>query len=117
MPPFNWVLQFNTYLKDAGARQHGEPPYGHAELSTLKTFAKRMDFDLEESVTRLQKAGMTGLNENLTVLEIAAGNNVSPQQVYLAMKPEKRAPRIGEPMPAQPLSGTGRRTLADLCGE
>ena len=39
-PPFSWVMGLNDHFKDAGAEKYGEPPYGHAELSSLQTFTK-----------------------------------------------------------------------------
>jgi hypothetical protein len=39
--PYSWVMSLNDSFKDAGAAKYGEPPYGLAELSSLKTFAKK----------------------------------------------------------------------------
>jgi ABC-type arginine transport system permease subunit len=57
VPPFSWVMALNNSFKDAGAEKYGEPPYGHAELSSLKTFSKKMNLDLEKSLLLLGKAG------------------------------------------------------------
>jgi hypothetical protein len=117
IPPFSWVLGLSSAIKDAAALKYGEPPYGHAELSTLKSFASRMNLDLTRSMDSLQTAGIRLSGADQTLLEIAKANRLTPQQVYLAMKPEEAAVQIGQPMPEQPPPGTGRRTLADLCGE
>ena len=42
VPPFGWVMALNDNFKDAGAEKYGEPPYGHAELSSLITFSKKL---------------------------------------------------------------------------
>lgn len=49
VPPFSWVLDVNTAIKDAGAEKYGEPPYGHAELSSLNTFAKSVTDTIREA--------------------------------------------------------------------
>ena len=39
-PPFATILVIQDGIKDAAAEKYGEPPYGHAELSTLRIFAR-----------------------------------------------------------------------------
>lgn len=41
VPPVNLVLELGTHFKEAGAKNYGEPPYGHAERSSLKMFCQR----------------------------------------------------------------------------
>ena len=48
--PFSSILALSESIKDAAAQKYGEPPYGHAELSSLKTFAKKMGIDLVEFI-------------------------------------------------------------------
>ncbi len=115
--PFKWILEINESVKNTAAQKYGEPPYGHAELSSLKVFAKKMRFDLTEAMTRLNKADISVESEKQTLQDIATRNHLSPQQVYLAMKP---AAEVGKPpgkMPLTPPPGTGGRTLADICQE
>ena len=57
LPPFSWVMDLNDHFKDVGAAKYGDPPYGHAELSSLKTFSKKMNLDLEKSMVLLKQAG------------------------------------------------------------
>jgi len=71
VPPFNWVLDFSESIKNSAAKTYGEPPYGRAELSTLKTFTSKMGLDLTGSMQRLQKAGIRLEDEKQTLLEIA----------------------------------------------
>ena len=119
VPPFNWVLDLGESIKDTAGVKYGEPPYGHAELSTLKTLASRSGFDLNQSTESLTKAGIKFENENQTLLAIAKLNKIAPQQVYLAMKPaEKIESATGKPkMPETPMAGTGKRTVADFVQE
>ncbi|MEW6674109.1 MAG: DUF4405 domain-containing protein [Thermodesulfobacteriota bacterium] len=118
-PPFSWVLDLSESIKNAAGVKYGEPPYGHAELSTLKTLARRSDYDLDRSMEKLKQAGIQFKNENQTLLSIAKSNNMSPQQVYLAMKPAEEVETAGgrARMPETPPGGTGNKTLAAICGE
>jgi len=36
VPPMSTVLDFSESIKDKASEKYGEPPYGHAELSSLK---------------------------------------------------------------------------------
>jgi hypothetical protein len=117
IPPFSWVLGLSTAIKDTAARKYGEPPYGHAELSTLKSFASKMNLDLNHSMDSLQAAGIRFNGADQTLLAIAKANRLTPQQVYLAMQPQPTGNGNATVLPPQPLPGMGRRTLADLCNE
>ena len=119
IPPFSSILAISQDIKDMAAEKYGEPPYGHAELSSLKTFSKKMGIDLKESIERLKKAGYEFEGENQTILEISKQNKVSPKQIYITIKPNdtESAGPIGivEKLPGSPPPGTGNLTLADLC--
>ena len=116
LPPFIWVVEISDSIKDSAAEKYGDPPYGHAELSSLKTLTSRMGFDLTKSVEGLRAGGVKYESEEQTIQEIAKLNNMSPQQVYLAMKPLNT---VGEDkkLPLSPPPGLGRRSLADICQE
>ncbi len=114
--PFKWILEINDSIKNAATEKYGEPPYGHAELSSLKVFAKKMGFDLSEAMTRLNKVDISVESEKETMQDIATRNHLSPQQVYLAMKPAEEVGRQRK-MPLTPPPGTGSRRLADICHE
>jgi hypothetical protein len=115
VPPFSWVLDFNTALKDAGAEKYGEPPYGHAELSSLNTFAKKMGIDAVAARQDLEAAGYQVAGGDQTLQAIAATNATTPKALYEIMKGPagSTSRKIGLPETAPP--GTGRLTLAALC--
>jgi hypothetical protein len=121
IPPFSSILAMSESIKDNAAEKYGEPPYGHAELSSLKTFTKKMGIDLRESMKLLKEAGYTVGEEKETLSDIAKQNKVSPQQIYLTIQPLDRKPvvRLGkaEKLPDSPPVGTGKLTLADLCSQ
>ena len=119
IPPFSSIIDLSNYFKDGAAKVYGDPPWGHAELSSLKTFTKRMDMNAKESIALLEKAGFNVPDENTTLKEIARINQVSPQKIYLTMKQTGKKPNqsIGKTreLPNSPEPGTGNLTLADFC--
>lgn len=121
IPPFSTVIKIGDDIKDSAAKKYGEPPYGHAELSSIKTFAKKMDIDLKTGITLLAKAGYKVDNETQLLQEIAKNNGVSPQQIFLAMTSASNQPSIFsgkiQTLPESPAPGTGNLTLADFCSQ
>ena len=116
LPPVHAVQVFNHSIKETAAEKYGEPPYGHAESSTLKTFCKRTRTDLKDSVKKLEKADLQSVSVDATLAEIAKANHMTPQQVYALIK---SAPaREGKKgMGAKPGMGFGRKKLSDICDE
>ena len=116
VPPFSWVLGLNTAFKDAGSRKYGEPPYGHAELSTLNSFAKKVDIDAQATIKQLQAAGFQVRDGKQTLKDLAILNRTTPKAIFDAMrKNDERSQSGGQTMPDSPPPGTGRLTIAELC--
>ena len=115
VPPFSSIVALGEKFSDDAAKALGEPPYGHAELSSLETFSKRMDLDLNQSLERLRAAGYGVEDEQLSLLDIANANQVAPNDLYLVMSPP--AERVARGLPKEPPAGLGKRPLIDLCQE
>lgn len=132
VPPFNWVLDFGVTIRGAAAVKYGEPPYSAAENATLKDFTRRMGYDLAESIERLKKADIRFESETQTLREIARANGLSPQKVYLTIKPAAKDAReagagpeasskgtLKQPPAETPVTGTpsglGSKTVAAVC--
>ena len=118
VPPFGWVMSLNEHFKDAGAEKYGEPPYGHAELSSLQTFTKKMKLDLARSLELLDKAGYAVEDGNITLAAIGRQYHIPPQLVYETIKPAAIAvaqKSDSKSLPDSPVPGTGKLTLADFC--
>ncbi len=119
VPPFSWVMALNDSFKDAGAEKYGEPPYGHAELSSLKTFTRKMNLDLEKSQKLLAQAGYTVNSEDVTLAHIGRKYGFPPQRIYETIKSAKiisaRREAENRRLPESPPPGTGKLTLADFC--
>ena len=120
VPPFGWVMTLNDHFKDAAAAKYGEPPYGHAELSSLKTFTKKLGLDLSKSMAQLEKAGYPAGDPAMTLAQLAKKYRVTPQTLYLAIMAagqEKQDAKSGPQLPENPPPGTGSLTLAQLSGQ
>jgi len=116
LPPFSTIIQIGDQIKEAGAKKYGEPPYGHAELSSLVTFNKKVALDLDSSLTRLAKAKILVTDPSQSIAEIAKMNNLSPKALYEAMLPPAQPGQI-KGLPSNPPGGFGQRPLADICRE
>lgn len=116
-PPFNYVLALNAWFQDEGAKAYGEPPYGHAELSSLKTFARQVNLDLDKALVLIEEQGLDFKGPGQTIQDIAKANNLSPQEVYEVIKPAAIPVDVSAGLPETPPTGTGNRTVADLVAE
>jgi len=113
IPPLSSIIHLGESITEQANLKYGEPPYGHAELSPLKDFVEKVKVDLDEGVALLANAGIEVTGPTQTMQQIAEANGLTPNDVYLAMKPNLVA--ITEAMPEEPPGGTGKRTLAQLC--
>jgi len=116
IPPFSSFLKLSEDIKTEAIAKYGEPPYGHAELTSLVVFTKKMNIDYELGLEALESKGIEVLDKKQTLRDIAKENNVSPQFIYDLMKPVlKEMAKKGLPETAP--EGLGKRTIADLCHE
>ena len=113
-PPMSSIINLGNAISDRANLYYGEPPYGHAELSPLADFAEKVKLDLETSMERLNAAGIRVESPRQTMQEISEANGVSPQQVYLLLKPVDDG-NGSAAMPEEAPGGTGSRTLTQLC--
>lgn len=115
VPPLSTIITIGESISADAEKFYGEPPYGHAELSSLKTFSKKMELDLELSMQRLKDAGFIVTSSEQPLGEIAATNQTSPKQIYLTISPVSE--RVKNTFPTQAPAGLGNRPLIDLCQE
>jgi len=122
IPPLSTILELSTSIKDSAAREYGEPPYGHAELSSLKFLVKKEYLDLEKTLEVLKAAGIKVSGEKETLLDIADSNNMTPQQVYEVIKtakPEPQEAADGEAgagsFPDAPTPGWAKKSFEEFC--
>ena len=122
IPPMSTILDISESIKDSASVTYGEPPYGHAESSSLKMFAKRENLDLDRSIELLGAEGITLDGPEDTLKAIAKINNRSPQQIFEIIKPavmvaEPEQKAVSVRFPDAPESGWGKKKLSEACDE
>jgi hypothetical protein len=121
VPPLSTIVEISEYFKNTAAEKYGEPPYGHAESSSLQMFTKRESIDLDKSLELLGAAGIEVTGPKDTIKDIAIRSKRSPQQIYEIIKPASiEAQQVDSntgaaPFPDAPKSGWGKKTLAETC--
>lgn len=134
VPPMSTIMEISEGFKDAASEKYGEPPYGHAESSSLKMFTKREGLDLAKSLELLKTSGIEVKGEQDVLKDIAKRAGKSPQQIYMIIKPAGKGAKsagnsdgsqaAGEEHAAQgggvddfingAKSGLGKKTIDDL---
>ena len=110
------VIHWGEVIKDAGAVKYGEPPYGHAELSSFKLFCKKQNIDLEHAKILLAQANIRFDNDDQSIGDLAKMNSKSPKDIFEIIKPaEIKTDKIV--FPDVPFPGFGRKKLAEICSE
>lgn len=130
VPPMSTIVHLGGEIKEGGAKKYGEPPYGHAELSSLQLFSKKEGLDADKALELLQQAGLKVESTKETLKTIAANNALTPQRVYEKIKLAKKVsePVVGQSgasevqaapvsFPDHPKPGFGKRTLEEVCVE
>lgn len=79
--PMKGILDVGQDIKEYWVEIHGNPPYGHAEESSLRKFSRRMSIDLEEAKEALDAEGII-YNSSDTLKEISRKNGLTPQEIY-----------------------------------
>ena len=116
VPPLVWIQDLGEKIKDDGAVNLGEPPYGHAEESSLQVFLRNVFLDSDLAKENMAAAGIKGVDPEITILDLAHENRMSPQALYeIMLGPEDQRPTGALPIPETMPRGSGRTTLADFC--
>jgi hypothetical protein len=123
-PPLSYLLDFNEWLKSTWVTEDNyEPPFGHAELMSLRVFCKKMDIDPALAVQELRANGIRFDNDKETLDEIGLANGISPMNLYLLIKkfepspvPEKLETYTPESVEIE-FSGTGigKKSIRFIC--
>lgn len=112
VPPMKQIVAWNLQIKNWQAKVNGKPPYGHAELSTLKKLCDLMKLDLNKVMTHLQNSKLVGdITPSTTIMDIANANHMTPHTIYLKILENKEVSipesgKNGEPINAM---GTDRK--------
>lgn len=118
LPPVSWLQDLRTSLEDSGARKLGEPPYGHAEESSLRVFLRNTGLDKDQAKANLEAAGIAVPDPEISILDLATANGMTPQQLFEVIRgPEDQRPTEALPIPEAMPMGSGRMTLEAFCLE
>ena len=114
--PFKSVISFGESIKETAIEKYGEPPYGHAELSSLEIFTQKVDLDFEVAKSNLNAGGVKFTDGKQTILDIANQNQMTPKEVYHAMLSEDTETAVSA-LPSNPQPGLGKLSLSELCNK
>ena len=118
VPPMAWIQDLGESIKDDGTEKFGEPPYGHAEESGLRTFLRNVGLDPEEAKANLAAEGIEANDPDVEIADLAHDNNLSPQELFEIMKgPEVQGAAGRKAIPTTMPMGTGKLTLEAFCHE
>ena len=120
LPPMNFVLSAGEFFTEQANAKYGEPPYGHAELSSLKMFCSRMNIDLSQALVLLENADIKVSSEKEIIQEISKNNGLTPQQIFECIQPAGTNSIVVETgkypaFPDTPAPGFGNKTLKEIC--
>ncbi len=107
-PPFYSIIKMENKIKDNWTVKYGEPPYGHAEDSSLRVFCKKIGVDFNEAVEKL-KAKKWEFKGSDNMINIAKQNGITPKDIYDAISPQNAIQSS-----ANEVTNVGRKTLEIL---
>jgi len=126
IPPASWVIDLNNWIKGSWVTSPElEPPYGHAEESSLAGISRKMNFDLKKVVQELESKGIKFTGKKDTLESISRKNNTTPMAIYGIIQKHK----ISDPKEGNGLlspeeieakysgTGLGRKSFAEICLE
>ncbi|MBU8870086.1 MAG: DUF4405 domain-containing protein [Gemmatimonadales bacterium] len=118
VPPLVWIQDLREKIEDDGAAELGEPPYGHAEESSLQVFFRNVGLDPNLAKENLAAAGVEGVAPEIIIIDLAHANGMSPQALYeIMLGPQDQRPTGALPIPESMPRGSGRKTLTDFCSD
>ncbi len=86
-PPLSAVIDLGQAAKDTWVVEDAyDPPFGHAEETSLKTFCSRMNIDLQKATEALRAAGIQFDGPRQTLEQIAVANGTTPMALYAIFK-------------------------------
>lgn len=111
-PPFENFIEFGTDVSDSWIETYGEPPYGHAELSSLKSFARKMGVGLETAEKLLKDQGIAYDSVDQTLKDIGENNNISPEAIYQIISNTEKGTK--KPEVSEKYTGLGRKKITEV---
>jgi hypothetical protein len=115
LPPLVCVADLSEAIKSAWVTSAElEPPFGHAELVSLKTFCKKQGIPLDQAMAELREANFKVNHPDKTLGDIADSKGTSGMGVYAVIKKLEPKPETMKPgsvwtpaMVEETFAGTG----------
>jgi hypothetical protein len=127
IPPLSYLLDLNAYVKELWVVHNDyEPPFGHAELLSLKVFCQKTNIPLDGAVAALKEEQLVAVEPDRLLKDIARANNISPMLLYRHIKMLEVTPRpaagaaayTAETVESQFAgTGLGNKTLPELAAQ
>ncbi len=123
VPPVSWLSELNDLAKQSWVTSPDlEPPYGHAEESSLRSLARRTGIELEPALAQMSADGVVVMGPTDTLKDIARRNDTTPMALFGRIKGFRKTP---EAIPVEAYTaeaveeqfegtGIGRKTLAEI---
>jgi len=111
IPPFSTFLTFGDSIKDSWAEKSEEPPYGHAEESTLKDFSAKTGYSLQDVLRVLSEHNISAKDSQ--TLEAIAKQEEKPAKYIFALIQNT----LGTTKSQSEISGLGRKTFTQVAKE
>ncbi len=113
IPPFSSLVNLSELIKTEVSKSYSEPPYGHAELSSLEVLCRRLHIDSNIALYRLKSAGLAVKDSGQRIKEIALANRLNPAHIFnIIVSP---GPNVTNQLPDNPYPGLGRLALIEFC--
>ncbi len=112
--PLKQIIVWKDDIKKIQVEKYGNPPYGHAEQSTLEAFCGFLQLDTNTVIKALQQQLKGNITRETTILEIAQTNNITPQALYQLIQTSTTDSKTPS-LPPTPPEGTGSMTLSSFC--
>jgi hypothetical protein len=95
-PPLGYLIDLNEWAKESWVSGPADdPPFGHAEMHSLTSFARKMNLDLDAALPALEASGITVSSPEQTLDEISRINQITPAELYGELRPHEAASRRG----------------------
>jgi hypothetical protein len=109
--PFSTFLEFGDGMKENWVEKSEEPPYGHAEESTLKDFSQKTGYELKQMLKILSEHNITA-SEAQTLEEIAVKQGKTPGDIFGLITSS-----LGDNRPENQITGLGRKSFEQIAKE
>ncbi|WP_027389688.1 DUF4405 domain-containing protein [Chrysiogenes arsenatis] len=90
--PFGAIMHFGEYTK--GLWYQGEkqnPPFGHAELASMKSLSQKMGFKTKSVLLLLQESGFPEVTPDTTLADLAQQSGKTPAHIFDQIANDDRA--------------------------